>query len=115
MSFFVRARFDVREGRQAEFEEAALALRAQAAEEPETLTYRWFSTVPGSYVALEEYVDSDAAQAHNERGAKWLESVFDCAELVSAEIYGPTGAWLREWAAERPQVTLFPEFGSETA
>ncbi|MRH90245.1 hypothetical protein GFY24_22865 [Nocardia sp. SYP-A9097] len=110
MSFFVRVRFDVRDGRQAEFEEAALALRAQALEEAETLRYRWFSTVPGSYVAIEEYVDSDAAMEHNERGAKWLEQIGECTELVSAEIYGPIGAWVREWAATRPQVTLFPDF-----
>lgn len=110
MSFFVRARFDVRDGRQAEFEEAALALRAQAVEEPETLRYRWFSTVPGSYVAIEEYVDADAAMRHNERGAHWLERIGECADLVSAEIYGPIGPWVREWAATRPQVTLYPDF-----
>ncbi|WP_067564796.1 putative quinol monooxygenase [Nocardia acidivorans] len=110
MSFFVRARFDIHDGRQADFEEAALALRAQAAEEPETLRYRWFSNAPGSYVAIEEYVDADAAMTHNDRGAKHLERIFECAELVSAEIYGPIGPWVREWADTRPQVTLYADF-----
>lgn len=113
MSFFVRVRFDVHDGRQAEFEEAALALRAQALEEPETLTYRWFSTTPGSYLVIEEYVDSDAAMAHNERGEKLLEQVFECAEMVSAELYGPIGPWVREWASTRPQVTIYPDFPAD--
>lgn len=115
MSFFVRARFDIRDGRQAEFEEAALALRAQALEEPGTLTYRWFSAVSGSYLVIEEYVDSDAAMAHNERGALLLARVGECAEMVCAEIHGPVGPWVREWAGTRPSVTIYPDFPADSS
>src|SRR5882757_5096355 len=42
MSIFVRARFDVLDQRQADFEQVALALCKQAAEEPGTRSFRWF-------------------------------------------------------------------------
>jgi quinol monooxygenase YgiN len=112
MSIFVRARFDVLDGRQADFEELALALRAQAAEEPGTHTYRWFSAGSGSYLVLEEYADAAAALAHNERAAPLLARVAECAEMTSAELYGPIGPELTEWAASRPQVTAYPEFAT---
>lgn len=57
MSIFVRARFDVPDGRQAEFEEIALALKARATEEPGTLTYRWFGPDRGSYLVIEQYAE----------------------------------------------------------
>ncbi|MBF6329504.1 putative quinol monooxygenase [Nocardia transvalensis] len=114
MSFFVRARFDVRDGRQDEFEEAALGLRAQALEEPGTVNYRWFSAGTGSYLVIEEYVDSAAAMAHNERGAQLLARVGECAEMVSAELYGPIGPEVRVWARARPQVSIYPEFPGAT-
>src|SRR4051812_41633000 len=97
MTIFVRARFDVRDRRQAEFEEVALAFRAQAEGEPGTITYRWFSAGAGSYLVLEEYVDAAAALAHNERGAALLERAGRCAEMVHAELYGPIGPELGEW------------------
>ncbi|MGP4001787.1 putative quinol monooxygenase [Streptomyces sp. 8N706] len=110
MSIFVRARFDVRDHRQADFEEVALALREQAREEPGTLNYRWFSAGVRGYVVLEEYADSAAAVAHNERAAELLARVGECAEMVSAELYGPIGPELRAWARSRPRVATFPDF-----
>jgi quinol monooxygenase YgiN len=110
MTFFVRARFDVRDRRQAEFEEIALALRGQAEGEPGTLVYRWFSAGPGSYVVLEEYTDTAAAVAHNERAAGLLARAAECAEMVQAELYGAVGPELAQWARSRPQVTVLPDF-----
>jgi len=110
MSIFVRARFDVLDQRQAEFEELALALRKQASEEPGTRTYRWFSAGGSSYLVLEEYDDEPAAIAHQERAAELLARVGQCAEMVFAEMYGPLGPWLREWARAHPQVSTFADF-----
>ncbi|SRR6266545_1509082 len=110
MSIFVRARFDARDRRRADFEQIALALREQAKDEPGTLTFRWFSSGPGSYLVLEEYADPAAALAHNERGAELLERVGECAEMIYAELYGPIGPELGDWARSRPQVTVFADF-----
>ncbi|MCK2219156.1 antibiotic biosynthesis monooxygenase [Actinomadura sp. ATCC 31491] len=109
MSFYVRARFDVRDERRPEFEEAVRALRAQAEEEPGTLAYRWFADGPGGYLVIEEYADAAAALAHNQRGAEPLARVAQCADLVFAEVYGSAGPELREWVESHPQVTAFPE------
>jgi quinol monooxygenase YgiN len=110
MSIFVRARFDVLDERQADFEEVALALREQATNEPGTRTYRWFTSGAGSYLVLEEYTDSAAALAHNERAAELLARVGQCAEMVHAELYGPIGPELREWVRSHPQATTFADF-----
>ncbi|MBT2386771.1 putative quinol monooxygenase [Streptomyces sp. ISL-11] len=110
MSISVRARFDVRDGRQDEFEEVALALRDQAAEEPGTHVYRWFSAGAGSYLVLEEYADGAAALAHNARGADLLARMGRCAEMVHAELYGPIGPELAEWVESHPQAVTFAEF-----
>jgi quinol monooxygenase YgiN len=110
MSIFVRARFDARDQRQADFEQIALALWEQARDEPGTITYRWFSSGPGSYLVLEEYTDSAAALAHNERAAELLERVGQCADMVYAELYGPIGPELRDWARSHPSVTTFADF-----
>jgi quinol monooxygenase YgiN len=110
MSIFVRARFDTRDQRQADFEQLALALCEQAKDEPGTLTFRWFSFGAGSYLVLEEYTDSAAALTHNERAAELLERVGQCAEMVFAEFYGPLGPELREWVRSHPQVTTFADF-----
>ena len=110
MSIFVRARFDVRDHGQAEFEQIALALVEQAKDEPGTRTYRWFSAGAGSYLVLEEYSDPAAAMAHNERAAKLLARVGQCAEMIYAELYGPIGPELREWVRSNPQATAFADF-----
>lgn len=111
MSIFVRARFEVRDGRQAEFEKFARALRERADEEPGTLTYRFFSTGDGGYLVLEEYADTAAALAHNEHTAGLVAQVRDFSKLVSLEFYGPVGQELRELA---PNATVFPDVTAVT-
>lgn len=114
MSIFVRARFDVPDGRQAEFEEIALALKARAAEEPGTLTYRWFGPDRGTYLVIEQYADTPAALAHNERSADLLARVEGCAELISAELYGTLGPELLAWVSAHPQVSAYPDLLAPT-
>jgi len=109
VSILVRARFDVRDERQADFEQVVLALREQVKEEAGTLAYRWFSAGAGGYLVLEEYADAAAALAHNERAAELLARVSECAEMVYAELYGPIGPELGEWARSNPRVTAFAE------
>jgi quinol monooxygenase YgiN len=109
MSIFVRARFEVRDQRRAEFEGLARALRERATEEAGTRTYRWFSGGDGGYLVIEEYADAEAALAHNEHVADLLARVGECAEMVYAELYGPIGPELAEWARTRPQVTTFAD------
>lgn len=106
---FVRARFDVRDGKRAEFERIALELAGRAASEPGTRTYRWFSSGEGAYLVIEEYVDEAAAMAHNEAVADLLVRVPECAEMISAEVYGPSTL---PWAEDNPRVTLYPALSS---
>lgn len=110
MSFFVRARFEIRDGRRAEFEQIALALQEQADSEPGTLTFRWFSAGADSYIALEQYRDEAAAMEHNERGAHLLARVGRCAQMVDAEVYGTPGPQVEAWVAANPQAAAFPDF-----
>jgi quinol monooxygenase YgiN len=109
MSIFVRARFDVRDGRGEEFAEAVGGLREQARDEPGTLTFRFFAVGRGSCLVLEEYADAAAALAHNRRGGKLLERVNDCAEMAFIELYGDIGPELAEMARTQPRVTAFPD------
>ncbi|WP_219471998.1 putative quinol monooxygenase [Nonomuraea rhizosphaerae] len=108
-SIFVRARFDVHDGQAAEFEEVARALVEQAEQEPGTLTFRWFSAGPGSYMVLEEYADPAAALAHNEHAVKLLERAARCADMTYAELHGPVGPDIRQWADAHPQATVYPD------
>jgi quinol monooxygenase YgiN len=109
MSFFVRARYTVPEAMRKEFEEIAFALREQAKEEPGTLTHRWFATGPGDYLVLEQYMDAEAALAHNERSAELLIRVGDIAQMVSAELYGPLSPEIEDWVHAHPQAVAFSE------
>lgn len=83
---------------------------ARVAEEPGTLTYRWFGREQGSYLVIEQYTDAAAALAHNERSPDLLARVESCAELVSAELCGALGPELLAWVSARPQVTAYPDF-----
>ncbi|MFF5083942.1 putative quinol monooxygenase [Actinoplanes sp. NPDC000266] len=112
MSIFVRARFTTRDGRRAEFEDVTAALTARAAQEPGTLTYRWFGPVEGEYLVIEQYADTAAALAHNERSADLLARAADTAAMVSAELYGTLGPELQAWVAANPQVTAYPDFSA---
>ncbi|MER6048252.1 antibiotic biosynthesis monooxygenase family protein [Streptomyces sp. NPDC001793] len=110
MSFFVRARFDVRDEQREEFEKLACALRELAEAEPGTLVYRWFSAGAGRYLVLEEYADTAAAMAHQKRAAQLLARVGASAELAFAELHGEIGPGIREWVHEHPQATVYPEW-----
>ncbi|MDR7275216.1 antibiotic biosynthesis monooxygenase family protein [Catenuloplanes atrovinosus] len=109
MSVFVRARFEPLAGRRDDFVALARALTARAADEPGTLTYRWFGPDRGGYLVIEQYADSAAALAHNARCADLLAEVPRTATMVTAELYGPLGHDLLTWASAHPQVTTYPD------
>jgi quinol monooxygenase YgiN len=95
MTLYVRVALTVHDGKQAEFEEAAKALKAQAADEPGTHTYRWFSDAPGSYTVIEEYTDADASSAHNKAGRELLAKLNTVASITALDIYGELNDQLR--------------------
>lgn len=109
MTILVRARFDVRDQGQADFEQAVLALREQVKDEPGTLAYRWFATGDGGYLVVEEYTDAAAALTHNDRAAELLQRVSQCAELAYVELYGPLGPELDAWVRASPRATAYAE------
>ena len=91
----------------AELVRIARALAAAAKAEPDTLRYEWFTTTtPGHYTILEEYVDADAAEAHNHRQAALLREFFTVAELVSAAFYGELNQYLRDWIHGRDGIAV---------
>jgi quinol monooxygenase YgiN len=100
MSLLVQLEFKASNER--EFLRIARALATAAKAEPDTLRYEWFTTTkPGHYAILEEYVDADAAEAHNHRQASLLREFFTVAELVSASCYGELNQYVRDWIAGR--------------
>lgn len=109
MSIFVRARVEVRAGRQAEFEEIARALLERARGEPGTRTYRFFPTGDGAYLVIEEYADAQALDTHQKGAADLLARVEQCAENFSLELYGPIGPELDAWVRSNPQATAYPD------
>ncbi|HEX4449351.1 MAG TPA: antibiotic biosynthesis monooxygenase [Kofleriaceae bacterium] len=105
MSLLVQLEFKARA--EAEFLRIARALASAATAEPETLRYQWFATAtPGHYSILEEYVDADAAEAHNHRQAELLREFFTVAELVSASFYGELNQYLRDWIAGKGGIAV---------
>lgn len=107
MSLLIQLEFTAHPGKDAEFVRLARALAAAAAAEPDTLRYQWFvASAPGHYAILEEYVDADAAEAHNARQAPLLRELFTVAELVSAAFYGELNAYLRDWIAGRDGIAV---------
>ncbi|WP_371574336.1 putative quinol monooxygenase [Streptomyces sp. NBC_01314] len=109
-SIFVRVRFDVREQRNEEFEKLVVALCRQADDEPGTKSYRWFSAEDGSFLVIEEYVDSAAAMAHMENAAALLERLTKCAAIGSVELHGPIEPEFRKWVGSNPPPTTFTDF-----
>jgi quinol monooxygenase YgiN len=107
MSLLVQLEFKAKSDSESEFLRLARALAAAAATEPETLRYEWFVTdKPGHYSILEEYVDADAAEAHNNRAAPLLREFFTVAELVSAAFYGELNPYLRDWITGRDGIAV---------
>lgn len=85
----------------------ARALADAAATEPGTLRYHWFvMQEPAHYSILEEYLDADAAEAHNNHVASLLREFFAVAELVSASFYGELNEYLRNWITGRKGISV---------
>jgi quinol monooxygenase YgiN len=107
MSLLVQLEFRVRTDGETEFLRLARALASAAATEPGTLRYQWFVTQkPGHYSILEEYIDADAAQAHNEHVAPLLGEIFAVVDLVSASFYGALNQYLRDWITGREGIAV---------
>jgi quinol monooxygenase YgiN len=109
MSLVVLCDFKARTDGEADFVRVARALASAAATEPGTLRYQWFSTQkPGHYSIIEEYVDADAAETHNNGPvvAALLRELFAVADLVSIAFYGELNKYLRDWASGREGVAL---------
>ncbi|UJR83481.1 putative quinol monooxygenase [Sandaracinus amylolyticus] len=107
MTLVVQCEFRARAGSEAEFLRVARALAAAAATEPGTLRYQWFVTQkPGHYSIIEEYVDADAAEAHNHHVDSLLRELFAVADLVSASLYGELNQYLRAWTSGREGVAV---------
>jgi quinol monooxygenase YgiN len=107
MSLLVQCEFKTRTDREAEFVRIARALAAAAATEAGTLRYQWFVTQkPGHYSILEEYVDADAAEAHNNHVEPLLLELFAVADLVAISFYGELNPYLRDWISGRDGVSV---------
>jgi quinol monooxygenase YgiN len=107
MSLVVQCEFSVRNDREEEFLRVARALASAAATEPGTLRYQWFvMEAPAHYSILEEYVDADAAEAHNAHVAALLRELFAVADLVSASLYGELNEYVRGWISGREDITV---------
>jgi quinol monooxygenase YgiN len=90
-----------------EFLRVARALASASATEPGTLRYEWFATQkPGHYNVIEEYVDADAAEAHNNHVASLLGELFAVAELVGASFYGELNKYIRDWVTGREGIAI---------
>lgn len=90
-----------------EFLRLARALASAAANEPGTLRYQWFVTQrPAHYSIIEEYVDADAAETHNQNVHALLVELFSVVELVSASFFGELNKYLRDWISGRQGVAL---------
>lgn len=107
MSLVVLCEFKARPDREAELVRIARALAAATATEPGTLRYQWFrAQKPGHYSIIEEYLDADAAETHNDHVAALLREFFEVAELVSIAFFGELNQYLRDWINGREGVAL---------
>jgi quinol monooxygenase YgiN len=112
MSLLVQLEFKAKPDGESELVRLARALAFAASTEAKTLRYQWFTTqVPGHYSILEEYVDADAAEAHNNHVAPLLRAFFGVAELVSASFYGELNQYLRDWIAGREGIAVHTPLG----
>lgn len=107
MSLLVLCEFRVRTDGETSFLRVARALASAAATEPGTLRYQWFATQkPGHYSIIEEYVDADAAETHNNHVDSLLRELFAVSELVSVSFFGELNPYLREWSSGREGVAV---------
>lgn len=109
MTLTSRVEFTAREGRREEFIQAAKALAAATRDEPGTLRYDWYQDAdPDRFVVIEEYVDSDAAFAHNEHCDELLKQAFALGELTAMQLHGDISPKLQEFAENMPGTKTFP-------
>lgn len=109
MSITVRATFRVLPERDEEFTHAAAALAEAARDEAGTLRYDWYTSAdPTEYVVLEEYTDTAAALAHNERCSTLIKQVSAVAEMTSAHLHGVTGPELDAWIERNQHAHAHP-------
>lgn len=107
MSLLVLCEFRARADSEAELLRLARALASAAATEPGTLRYQWFVTQkPGHYSIVEEYVDADAAEVHNNHVEPLLREFFAVADLVSAAFYGELNQYVRDWIVGREGIRV---------
>jgi quinol monooxygenase YgiN len=107
MSLVVICECSVRPGGEAEFLRLGRALVSATETEPGTLRYQWFVTQkPGHYSIIEEYVDADAAETHNNHVEPLLREMFAVVDLVSVSFYGELNQYLRDWISGREGVAL---------
>ena len=107
MSLIVICECRVPAGGEAEFLRVARALASATASEPGTMRYQWFVTQkPGHYSIIEEYVDADAAEAHNHHVEPLLGELFAVAELLTATFYGELNQYIRDWIAGREGIAV---------
>jgi quinol monooxygenase YgiN len=107
MSLTVVIEFSIRPDGEAEFLRLARALASAAATEAGTLRYEWFVTQkPGHYSIIEEYVDADAAEAHNNHVEPLLREMFAVVDLVSVSFFGELNQYIRDWIAGREGIAL---------
>jgi len=109
MAITVRAEFTSRPARRDDFVKLAAALTKAAADEPGTLRYDWFlGAGPDDFVVIEEYLDSEAAFAHNAHCADLLNTVPDLAEMTAVQLHGELSPKLETWIASNPTAQAYP-------
>jgi len=114
MTITVRAELRVLPDKREEFVNVAMALAEATSDEVGTLRYDWYSCAdPRAFVVIEEYTDSAAALAHNQRCEAFLRTLAELAEITSAHLHGCLGPELEGWVAEHPFAHAHPPMCQE--
>jgi quinol monooxygenase YgiN len=109
MPITVRAELRGEPDTRAEFVTVARLLAEAAASEDGTLRYDWYeSEDPMELVVIEEYVDADAATAHNQNCQALLQRVAELAAMTSLHLHGRLGPELEGWVAAHPFAHAHP-------
>jgi hypothetical protein len=73
-----------------------------------TIQYGWFrSKDPSVFVVIEEYVDEDAAFAHNRACAPLLDRFAKTGERTNVQVHGQLGPDLSAWVESHPEAHSF--------
>ena len=109
MSIIVRAEVAVAAAHVDAFRDVAMRLTAASQAEPGTVQYRWFTTADRTtFIAIEEYVDENAAFEHNQHCAELLDESGRLSTLTTIQIHGELGPDLARWIDQHPQAKGFP-------